>query len=110
MVSKDPMDLLLKKVMEGFGIKEEYENINKSSKNKNCNQSNLKPGQILVIAALLGGVLEVDSILIDKDQIVQILLTGSLKRPKAKTQLEQIMDQVGCMPFDQVMKNLLGRY
>ncbi|WP_129600670.1 hypothetical protein [Anaerophilus nitritogenes] len=108
MSSKDPMDLLLKKVMEEFGIQEEYERMKRDR--KNCNKANLTPGQILVIAALLGGVLEVTSILIDKDQLVQIVLSGSLKRPKAKSQLEQIMDQVGGMPFDQVMKNLLRRY
>ncbi|QEK10959.1 hypothetical protein FQB35_00435 [Crassaminicella thermophila] len=110
MASKDPMELLLKKIMEQLGVKEEYENINKVSKNKDCCKTNLTPAQILVIAALLGGVLEVDSIRIDKEQEVAIFLTGSLKRPKAKTQLEQIMDQIGCLPFDQVMKGLLGRY
>ncbi|MCT4619921.1 MAG: hypothetical protein N4A62_11105 [Marinisporobacter sp.] len=110
MSSKDPMDLLLKTVMEQLGVKEDYEKINKTCKNRNCNNLNLTPGQILVILALLAGVLEVESVTIDKDQGVDIVLTGSLKRPKAKTQLEKIMDQVGCLPFDQVMKNILGRY
>lgn len=110
MTSKDPMDILLKQVMEQLGVKEEYENINNSSKKKsNCN-TNLTTSQILVILALLGGVLEVESITIDKQQVVDIILSGSLKRPKAKTQFEQIMDQVGSLPFDQVMKNILGRY
>ncbi|TCO76857.1 hypothetical protein [Marinisporobacter balticus] len=110
MASKDPMDLLLKTVMEQLGVKEEYANINRTCGNKKCGNANLTPGQILIILGLLGGVLEVDSITIDKSQEVNILLVGSLKRPKAKTQLEQIMDQIGSLPFDQVMKNILGRY
>lgn len=110
MASKDPMDILLKSIMEQLGVKEEYANVNKTYIKRNCNTPNLTPGQILVILALLGGVLDVESVTVDKDQNVDIVLTGSLKRPKAKTQLEQIMDQVGSLPFDQVMKNILGRY
>lgn len=107
MASKDPMDSIFRNLMEQFGIKEECENIKKTCINQNCSTNNLTSGQILVIIALLGGVLEVESVLVDKDQEVQIILSGSLKR---KTQLDKIMDQVGSQPFDKVMKNLLGRY
>ena len=109
MASQDPMNLLLKNVMEQLGIKEEYANINKTCRNKICSNSNLTPAQILVIVALLAGVLEVNSVTIDKDQRLDIVLTGSLKRPKAKTQMEELMAQIGGLPFDQVMKSLLGR-
>jgi len=105
--SKDPMDLFLKNLMEQLGIKEEYENVKKACGNKACGNVNLTSSQILVIVGLLGGVLNVDSVLIDKNQEIQIVLVGSLKR---KTQLDKMMDQMGGLPFDEVMKSLLGRY
>ncbi len=110
MNSNDPMEILLNQVMEQLGVKEKYDSLNESSKKKNGCNTNLSTSQLLVIVALLAGVLEVESITIDKNQVVDIILSGSLKRPKAKTQFEQIMDQVGSLPFDQVMKNILGRY
>jgi hypothetical protein len=116
--SKDQMDLLMKKVASQLGMDEESEppcaknkKSKKSSNNNNSNNNNCKlnldPSQILIILALLTKTLEVESVLIDRDQQIQILLSGSLKQ---KTQLEKIMDQVGTMPFDEVMKTLLGRY
>ena len=66
----------------------------------------ITPSQALVITGILGGALEVDSILVNKEQEVQILLIGSLKQ---KTPLEKVMDQIGSMPFDEVMKAMLGR-
>lgn len=84
----------------------------KSSKTSCCRNgpqkqtSTLTPQKVLVILGLLGGVLEVKSILIDRDQVVQILLSGSLRR---KTRLEKMLDEIGDMPFDEVMKAVLGR-
>ena len=78
----------------------------KSNSSDGTKKTNLAPSQILVIGGLLGGVLEVQSVLVDKSQIVQIVLAGSLKQ---KTQLEKIMDQMGTMPFDEVMKAIVGR-
>lgn len=66
----------------------------------------LTPQKVLVILGLLGGVLEVRSILLDRDQVVQILLDGSLKR---KTRLEKMLDEIGDMPFDDVLRAVLGR-
>ena len=84
---------------------------NQSKQSNQCNQSDqskisINPSQALVIAGILGGVLDVNSILVDKDQRIEILLVGSLKQ---KTQLEKIMDQIGKMPFDDVLNALLGR-
>lgn len=67
---------------------------------------NITTSQALVILGLLAGVLEPISILIDRNQTVQIILSGSLKE---ETQLEKIMDQVRKMPFDEVMRALLGQ-
>ncbi len=78
----------------------------KSTKACSGNNIAIDATQALVIAGILGGVLQVRSILFDKDQIVQILLEGSLKQ---KTELEKMLDQIGTMPFDEVMRALLER-
>lgn len=67
----------------------------------------ITPTQALVIAGILGGTLEVASVLVDTRQVVQILLTGSLKR---KTTLDKMMEQMGNMKFDDVMQALLNRF
>jgi hypothetical protein len=64
----------------------------------------LTPSQLLVIAGFVAKVLEVNSITVDKDQEIQIVLNGSLKRP---TQLDNIMQQIGQMPFETVFSSLL---
>lgn len=86
---------------------------NSSSGSKSCSSdssnsllSQLTPSKILVIAGLLGDALTVDSISVDRDQNIEIVLIGSLKQ---KTQLEKVMDQVGKLPFDEVMKSIIGR-
>jgi hypothetical protein len=66
----------------------------------------INPSQAIIIGAILAGVLQVDSVLVDRDQNVEIVLVGSLKK---KTQLEKLLDQVGSMPFDEVVKAWLGR-
>jgi len=66
----------------------------------------LTPQKVLVILGVLGGVLEVDSILFDRNQVAQILLQGSLKR---ETILDKILDEIGSMPFDDVLRAVLGR-
>lgn len=70
------------------------------------NKISITPSQALVIGGILGGVLDVDSVLVDRDQIVQIVLSGSLKQ---KTELEKMLDQIGTMSFDEVVKAMLGR-
>lgn len=66
----------------------------------------LTPQQLLVILGLLSGALEVTSVLVDKDQLVQFVLTGTLKRP---TRLDKMLEEIGRMPFDDVLKALLDR-
>ncbi|WZL72694.1 hypothetical protein QBE52_16755 [Clostridiaceae bacterium 35-E11] len=113
MFSKDQMDLLMKKIMSQLNIDEEEDPQCQSNKKQRSNNNNnnckldLSPSQILIILALISGALEVDSLLVDKNQEIQIVLVGTLKQ---KTQMEKIMDQVGTMPFDEVMRTLLGRY
>lgn len=56
---------------------------------------NLSTQQIAVITALLLNVLEVESVLIDNEQTVEIVLSGSLKR---KTKMDKMLDEMSDMP------------
>ncbi len=81
----------------------------KNSGNRDQNQTDndgqgcisLNPTQLLIIAGLLTGVLDVEAVQISRDQSIDIVLTGTLKR---KTQLDMIMSQIGKLPLDQVIK------
>lgn len=48
----------------------------------------LTPSQGLVIAGLVVGVFEISSILISKDRVVQIVLSGSLKPGVSPSQID----------------------
>lgn len=67
----------------------------------------LNPSQLLVIAGIIGGGLEVVSVLVDREQNVQIVLSGTLRR-ETKTQLDRVMEQVGRLPFDEVVKAIMN--
>ncbi len=73
-----------------------------------CNQqgNGMDPSQALIITALLAGVLEVTSVLINRDQTVEIVLTGSYKQ---KSELDILLDKIGSKPFDEVIKAMLER-
>ena len=88
------------------GEKDGQNNQSNKANQNGCGKISINPSQALVIAGILAGVLDVDSVLVDKEQTVQILLSGSLKQ---KTQLEKMMDQIGTMPFDDVIKALIER-
>ncbi|MCX8132261.1 MAG: hypothetical protein N3I35_19470 [Clostridia bacterium] len=110
MFSPEHLNPFVKEIMSRLTGQNSGNGLN-STKSNSGNQSdkpciNITPSQALVIAGIIGGVLEVTSVLVDKDQLVQIILSGSLKR---KTELEKILDQIGSMPFDDVMKALLER-
>lgn len=84
----------------------------KAKDKKNC-PINLTPTQVLVIAGVLGGVLDVNSVLVDRAQTVEILLRGSLKQLDGtaadSSELENILAQIGDKPFDEVMKAIINR-
>ncbi|WP_159426248.1 hypothetical protein [Desulfolucanica intricata] len=50
--------------------------------------------------------MEVESILVDRSQVIEILLTGLLRR---KTKSDKMLDEIGTMPFDEVWRSLLRR-
>ena len=73
----------------------------------NKKPSPITPSQFLVIIGLLFGTLSVNSVLVDKEQNVNIVLAGTLRRP---TEMETILDNMGNLSFDQVMRALLKRF
>ncbi|MBO2942923.1 hypothetical protein JJQ72_02885 [Paenibacillus sp. F411] len=68
--------------------------------------NNLTPQQIAVIAGLLTNALTVDSLLIDKEQRLQIVLGGSLRR---KTRLDQLINELQDASLDELLDSLLNR-
>ncbi|WP_404451474.1 hypothetical protein LG329_14155 [Virgibacillus necropolis] len=59
------------------------------------NKHNLSPQQVAVITALLLNALQVESVLIDKDQTVEVILQGSLRR---KTKMDKLLDDISGIP------------
>lgn len=115
MFSSGELNNLLEQIVSQFG--QGMDNSTKITPAKStggykCKQTNkrkapvITPQKALVILGLLAGVLEVQSVLIDRDQIVDILLEGSLKR---KTRLDKMLDEIGDMPFDEVLEAIIGR-
>ncbi|WP_085978425.1 hypothetical protein [Paenibacillus lactis] len=65
----------------------------KNGKNKKNSLPQISPQQIAVIVGLLTNALEVESVLIDRDQRIQILLEGSIrKKTKADKMAEELDD------------------
>jgi hypothetical protein len=65
----------------------------------------VNPSNLIVIASLLTGALTVDSLLVDKQQTVQVVLTGTLRR---KTQLDKMVEQIVKLPAEQVIEAILN--
>lgn len=104
MLSSNNIDALLNEILS-CALDKKSDSKNNCDKEKN-NGSCLAPSQLLVIVGLITGVLEVQSILIDKDQLIQIRVDGSLKR---KTELDIALDQIGSLSFDEVIKAVIDR-
>lgn len=117
MFSTDDLKKLVDQLLEQLNQDSKHSTLSKSvtldQKNNPCHSDHkavfrqLSPQKIFVILGLISGALEVRSILIDRDQLVQLIIEGSLKR---KTSLDKMLDQIGKMPFDDVLKALMGRY
>lgn len=87
-------------------IKEKVAALLENNNDQSCKPS-LNTSQILVLLGILGGVFEVTSVLVDSDQEVQVVLSGSLKR---KTDLDKTLDDIGSHTFDEVMEAIIGRF
>jgi len=103
-------DQFQKQMMQGEGGS--YSATCSPSDKKDCLIAPLTPQKALVIFGLLTDVLEVDSVVINRDQTVQVVLEGDLKtkKTKKKTEMDELLDIVGSMPFDYVVKTLLKRF
>jgi hypothetical protein len=114
MFSSEELKSLMEKIKAQIGHDASPSKSNTAKSNKNnCpgKKGNTKippltPQKVLVILGLLTGALEVKSVTVDKDQIVDILLEGTLKR---KTKLDKMLDEIGSMSFDDVLKAIIGR-
>ena len=116
------IDILLKQVLSHLGLDKEQPGqgtpvVQNNQKNKSASTPTAKgtniesgipltPQKILVILGLLGGVLDVTSVQVNKDQTVDFVLSGTLKRP---TRLDKMLDEIGAMPFEQVLRAIMDR-
>lgn len=105
MFSQEDLDRLEQLLNQWKNNDKEQKNAKTSSESPENEGLSLNPSQLLVIAGLVFGVFSVNSVVINKEQTVDIVLSGSLKR---STQFEKVMKQLGKLPFDQVMKAIMG--
>lgn len=111
MLSSDNLDTLMELIISQLGQGKVNSAQNTPTNTGDCNGKKkappvISPQKALVILGLIGGALEVRSVLLDRNQLVEVLLDGSLKR---KTRLDKMMDEIGAMPFDDVLRAILGR-
>lgn len=100
-------ELFASQFRQGTGSSNQNKFFAKSASDNKSTPPLLTPQKFLVILGLLGGVLEVRSVLIDRNQRVEVVLDGSLKR---KTKLDKMLDEIGTMPFDDVLRAIIGRF
>lgn len=108
MTSPDNFNHIISSIMTRLGVNgtENGVPVNSACDKDSGSKPGITPSQALVIVGILGGVLTVDSVLVDRAQEIQIILVGSLKE---KTKLEKMLEQIGSMSFDEVMKALISR-
>lgn len=82
MFSSDDINTLLKDTLDQM-------NLDNTEKTQGTRPS---PSGLLVVAGILGGVLEVNLILVDVEQTVQIVVTGSLKNQSLQSESLSIED------------------
>ncbi len=113
MLSQNQLDALVEKIMNSLGpisstsVRGGNRGGGGDGQDGSACPISLTPSEILVLAGIFGGVLNVNSILINSEQEVQILLTGSLKR---RTEMDKMLDAVGGKTFDEVMKAIVDRF
>jgi hypothetical protein len=75
-----------------------------NSENGNGNgKSKVSPQQLAVIVGLLTQALSVDSILIDKDKNVEIVLGGSLRK---KTQMDRLLGEMSELSIGDLLDSI----
>jgi hypothetical protein len=66
----------------------------------------LTPQQLAVIAGLLTNALEVQSIMLDRDQTIEIVLVGSIRK---KTKADQIAEDLADISVADLINALMNR-
>jgi hypothetical protein len=61
------------------------------------------PQQLAVVAGLLSNALSVDSIMIDKDQKIEIVLGGSLRK---KTKMDRLLGEMSELSIGELMDSI----
>ncbi|WP_059103983.1 hypothetical protein [Shouchella shacheensis] len=75
-----------------------------TSKDEN-RQTRVTPKEIAIVTALLTNALYVQSILVDRDQVVQVILQGSLN---SRPEMNALLDQVRDVPVGEFLSALLN--
>ncbi|WP_181454656.1 hypothetical protein [Paenibacillus dendritiformis] len=76
-----------------------------SKKNgKKTSRSKLTPQQIAVVVGLLANALEVTSVLIDKNQKIEIVLSGSIRK---KTKADRVAEQLNEISVGDLIEAIL---
>ncbi len=78
----------------------------KKDKLKELFGKELSPEQLAVIAALLTNTLSVDSVQLDRDQNVQIVLGGSLRQ---KTKMDRLLDEMSGLTIADLLDSIKHR-
>lgn len=93
MLFSEDLNSLLKDTIDRMSLGQNGKNQEDCTSNEGKNQeSKPSPSGILVVAGILGGVLEVNSILVDVEQTVQIVVVGSLKNRSLQSESPSIED------------------
>ncbi|KMK74787.1 hypothetical protein [Alkalihalobacillus pseudalcaliphilus] len=99
--------------MYGYGPSGSNPFFNQSNQTKQANKqqgrhkdNQLSPNELAVIAALITKALTVQSILIDREQNIQILLEGSLKK---RSELDRIIDEIRDVPIGDFISSLMNQ-
>ncbi|QDM44864.1 hypothetical protein FLT43_16275 [Paenibacillus thiaminolyticus] len=77
---------------------------NRNNKRKTNAGPKLSPQQIAVIVGLLTNALQVDSVLLDRNQAVEIVLVGSIRR---KTKADKVAEQMGGVTVAELLQAIL---
>lgn len=78
-------------------------NINGAGKNGSKNWS---PQQLAVMVGLLTKALSVDSVMIDKDQNIEIVLGGSLRK---STQMDRLLEEMSDLSIGELLDSIKNR-
>lgn len=106
MIPQEQLNEFIKIIMSQFACDDNCKTENKATKNVKKKLLCLTPAEIMLVAGILTDALSIESLSVNRDQQIQIVVGGSLKR---KTELEKTLDEIGQKPFDEVLKALLTR-